>query len=98
MNYILLILLVIPLPLSFVFMQELNDNKNEKEERKKAYKTLFSILPLLVISLNYLYNSLLNYKAFTDLIFSGVLTTYFLLTIFSLIYIIKKSKNKIITN
>lgn len=98
MNYILLILLVIPLPLSFVFMQELNDNKNEKEERKKVYKTLFSIFPLLVISLNYLYNSLLNYKSFTDLIFSGFLTTYFLLTIFSLIYIIKKSKNKIITN
>ena len=98
MNYILLILLVIPLPLSFVFMQELNDNKNEKEERKKVYKTLFSIFPLLVISLNYLYNSLLNYKAFTDLIFSGFLTTYFLLTIFSLIYIIKKPKNQHITS
>lgn len=98
MNFILLILLVIPLLLSFVFMQELNDNKNEKEDGKKAYKTLFSISPLLVISLIYFSNSLSNYKNFTDLIFSGFLTLYFLLTIFSLIYIIKKSKNKIITN
>lgn len=96
MNYILLILLVAPLLLYFVFMQTLKKNKNIKAERRKNYRVLVSILPLLELSLLSFYNSLLDYN-FISYIFLGISITQLLLITFVLIYIIKKSKNQTIT-
>lgn len=96
MNYILLILLVVPLLLYFVFMQTLKKNKNIKAERRKNYRVLVSILPLLELSLLSFYNSLLDYN-FISYIFLGISITQLLLITFVLIYIIKKPKNQTIT-
>jgi hypothetical protein len=96
MNYILLILLVAPLLLYFVFMQTLKKNKNIKAERRKNYRVLVSILPLLELSLLSFYNSLLDYN-FISYIFLGISITQLLLITFVLIYIIKKPKNQTIT-
>lgn len=96
MNYILLILLVAPLLLYFVFMQTLKKNKNIKVERRKNYRVLVSILPLLELSLLSFYNSLLDYN-FISYIFLGISITQLLLITFVLIYIIKKPKNQTIT-
>ncbi len=96
MNYILLILLVAPLLLYFVFMQTLKKNKNIKAERRKNYRVLVSILPLLELSLLSFYNSLLDYN-FISYIFLGISITQLLLISFVLIYIIKKPKNQTIT-
>lgn len=97
MNYILLILLVAPLLLYFVFMQTLKKNKNIKAERRKNYRVLVSILPLLELSLLSFYNSLLDYN-FISYIFLGISITQLLLITFVLIYIIKKPKNQTVTS
>lgn len=96
MNYILLLLLVAPLPLYFVFIQTLKKNKNIKAERRKNYRLLASILPLLELSLLSFYSSLLDYS-FINQIFLGVSIAQLLLISFVLIYIIKKPKNQTIT-
>ena len=97
MNYILLLLLVAPLPLYFVFMQTLNKNKNIKAERRKNYRVLASILPLLELSLLSFYSSLLDYN-FISYIFLGISIAQLLLIAIILIYIIKKPKNQHITS
>ncbi len=96
MNYIFLLLAIIPLLLFFVFMQTLKKNKNIKAERRKNYRVLASILPLLELSLLSFYSSLLDYN-FIGKIFLGISIVQLLLITFVLIYIIKKPKNQTIT-
>lgn len=97
MNYIFLLLAIIPLLLYFVFMQTLKKNKNIKAERRKNYRVLASILPLLELSLLSFYSSLLDYN-FISYIFLGISIVQLLLITFVLIYIIKKPKNQTVTS
>ena len=97
MNYIFLLLTVIPLLLYFVFMQTLKKNKNIKAERRKNYRLLASILPLLELSLLSFYSSLLDYSFITQ-IFLTISILQLLLITFALIYIIKKPKNQTVTS
>ena len=97
MNYILLILLVASLLLYFIFMQTLKKNKNIKAERRKNYRLLASILPLLELYLLSFYSSLLDYN-FISYIFLGISIVQLLLITFVLIYIIKKPKNQTVTS
>ena len=78
-------------------MQTLKKNKNIKAERRKNYRVLASILPLLELSLLSFYSSLLDYN-FISYIFLGISIAQLLLIAIILIYIIKKPKNQTVTS
>lgn len=78
--------------LMYYYTQKFFENEDVKEIPKKAYKALITIVPLLILSLFFTFDSLMNYKGFISLFISSLVTTYFMSLLLFLTISIKKAK------